>query len=106
MLFEISQSNFQRDILDAEKIVVVDFYATWCGPCRMLIPILEELAEENPDVRFFTVNVDDASDLAGLYEIRNLPTLLIFKEGNVVARNVGAATKFEIEDLLLTAKDL
>jgi thioredoxin 1 len=66
----------------------------------MLTPILEELIQENPGVRIYTVNVDDFPQLASNYDVRNLPTLLVFKHGEVVARNAGAATKFEIEDLL------
>jgi thioredoxin 1 len=70
----------------------------------MLLPILETLAQENPDIKFFTVNVDESIDLSNSYEVRNLPTLLIFKDGEVIARNVGAATKSEVDDLLRSAK--
>jgi thioredoxin 1 len=104
MLFETNNTTFAADVLNSDKVVLVDFYATWCGPCRMLIPVLEALSDENPDVRIFTVNVDDFADLASLFDVRNLPTLLVFKDGEVVARNVGAATKFEIDELLQSAK--
>jgi thioredoxin 1 len=71
----------------------------------MLLPVLEGLAEESPDVKFFTVNVDESVELYTAYDVRNLPTLLIFKNGKVVARNVGAATKFDVDDLIQSAKD-
>ncbi|MDR1597835.1 MAG: thioredoxin [Holosporales bacterium] len=100
MLPATTQDAFQVDVLESSQPVIVDFYATWCGPCRMLTPILEELIQENPGVRIYTVNVDDFPQLASNYDVRNLPTLLVFKHGEVVARNAGAATKFEIEDLL------
>lgn len=99
MLQSAHGAEFESEVLASSQVVLVDFYATWCGPCRMLAPILEEMSEEFPAVKFLKVDVDEETSLASAYEIRNLPTLLVFKEGKVVARNVGSATKYEIENL-------
>lgn len=104
MLVVAQQNNFQEEVLESSQIVLVDFYATWCGPCRMLMPILEELEGQNPNLKIVKVNVDEENELANTYEIRNLPTLLIFKNGNIVSRNVGSATKFEIEEWIRSAQ--
>lgn len=100
MLQAVGAANFGDEVLACPQRVLVDFFATWCGPCRMLMPILEEVASENPDIKIVKVNVDEEADLASDYEIRNLPTLLVFQEGKIVARNVGSATKYEVESLL------
>lgn len=93
----LHEAHFQAEVLESEQTVLVDFFATWCGPCRMLAPVLESVAEQNPGLKLVAVNVDEDPALASAYEIHNLPTILIFKKGQVVARNVGSATKFEIE---------
>lgn len=98
MLIAINEENFQSEVLENQKLVLVDFYADWCGPCRMLMPILAEIAEENDHIDLFKLNVDENTEIANIYEVRNLPTLLIFKDGKVLARNVGSATKLEIEN--------
>jgi thioredoxin 1 len=105
VLVQTNDDSFQADVLNSGGVVLVDFYATWCGPCRMLLPILETLAEENPDIKIFTVNVDESVNLYSSYDVRNLPTLLIFKNGNVIARNVGAVTKSEVDDLIQFGKN-
>jgi thioredoxin 1 len=105
MLFTTGSDRFDEDVLACDKIVLVDFFATWCGPCRVLVPILEELANENPHIRVVTVNVDEEPDLAIAYEVKNLPTLLVFKNGKVVARNIGSVTNYEIEELIQSATD-
>lgn len=99
MLQSVHEAEFEEKILTSSQVVLVDFFATWCGPCRMLAPILDEISAEFSDVTFLKVDVDENPALANTYEIRNLPTLLVFKDGKVVARNVGTATKFEVEEL-------
>ena len=77
-------------------VAVVDFWASWCGPCRMLAPVIEELAEEKPDVKFFKVNVDDEGDLAAAFGISSIPTVIRFENGKPVARHVGYAQKADL----------
>ncbi len=83
-----------------EGITIVDFYANWCGPCRMLAPILEELEEERNDVKIVKVDVDDARELAVKYKISAIPTLIVFKDGNVVANEVGFMSKDDLNTMI------
>lgn len=96
-MITIHEVEFQSEVLESGQTVLVDFFATWCGPCRMLAPVLDHISEQNSSIKIVAVNVDEDPSLASTYEVHNLPTLLIFKQGQVVARNVGSATRFEIE---------
>ncbi len=97
MVKEISSTSFDEDIVNAEKLTVVDFYATWCGPCRKLSPILEEVENEIGDrVNFAKIDTDDNIDAAKKYQVSGLPTLLVFKDGEVVERMVGLMPKSSI----------
>lgn len=88
-----SNDNF-AELLESEKLVIVDFWATWCGPCRMLTPILDEVEEEMPEqIQVVKVNVDDADEIAAQYRIMSIPTLLFFKNGEIVDKTVGAMPK-------------
>ena len=88
-----SNDNF-AELLESEKLVIVDFWATWCGPCRMLTPILDEVEEEMPDeIQVVKVNVDDADEIAAQYRIMSIPTLLFVKNGEIVDKTVGAMPK-------------
>ena len=88
-----SNDNF-AELLQSEKLVIVDFWATWCGPCRMLTPILDEVEEEMPgQIQVVKVNVDDADEIAAQYRIMSIPTLLFFKNGEIVDKTVGAMPK-------------
>lgn len=95
-----SMSNFQSEVLDAKKTVLVDFYATWCGPCRMIAPILEQIASERDDIKIVKVNVDEEGELAAQYGIMSIPTLLVFKNGEVTQRSMGAKPKGQILAML------
>ena len=89
----VNNSNFKNEVLEANGLVVVDFYADWCGPCQMLKPILEEISEERSDVKIVKLNVDEARDIAQEYSIFSIPTVLFFKDGKMVHKFVGFQSK-------------
>ncbi|MCX7881043.1 MAG: thioredoxin [Patescibacteria group bacterium] len=95
MVKKISQNDFQKEVLDAKGVVFVDFYADWCGPCRMTAPIIDALSQEKPEVKFVKLNVDQTPNLASQYSIFSIPTCVIFKNGQVVSQLVGARSKEE-----------
>lgn len=98
MALEITDSNF-REYIDSGKPLVLDFWAEWCGPCRMISPLIEELAEEYKEqVNIGKVDVDNNNDVASEFGIRNIPTILFFKEGKMVDKQVGAVPKAKIEE--------
>jgi thioredoxin 1 len=96
----VNESNFGAVVLDADIPVLVDFYADWCGPCRMLGPVLEQLADEVTDAAIVKVNVDENPDLASRYRISSIPALKVFRGGEVVAEHVGMASKSQLKALL------
>ncbi|MEE1199622.1 MAG: thioredoxin, partial [Christensenellales bacterium] len=81
---KITHADFQQEVLESKTTVLVDFWASWCGPCRMLTPILEELAAENPQVKVCKVNIDEEPELASAYQVMSIPTLIVFKDGKAV----------------------
>ena len=94
----INDENFEAEALKADKPVLVDFFATWCGPCRQMLPIVTELSEELADkVKIVKLDVDEAPKTAEKYEIQSIPTMILFKEGQVKATKNGASTKAELE---------
>ncbi|MCJ8307912.1 MAG: thioredoxin [Rhizobiaceae bacterium] len=96
---KVDTGNFDSDVLNSDTPVVVDFWAEWCGPCKMIAPSLEEISAEMGDkVKIAKVNMDENPDLAAKYGIRSIPTLLMFKEGEPVAIQVGAAPKNKLSD--------
>ena len=97
---KLSLENFEEEVLKSDKPVLVDFNAEWCGPCKMLAPIIEEIAEENDTYKICSLNVDEARDLAYTYEINSIPCLIIFKDGQEMSRSVGFMTKEELKELL------
>lgn len=99
-VLKIDSSNFEKEVLQADKTVLVDFFANWCGPCKMLSPIVDEVAEEVSNVKVCKVNIDEARDLANKYEIMSIPTLLVFKNGNLVNSSLGLVSKQKILDLI------
>ena len=99
-VIKVNNDNFEQEVLQSEKTVLVDFYANWCGPCKMLSPIVDEVAEEVKNVKVCKVNIDEARDLAIKYDIMSIPTLLVFKDGNVVNKSLGLIKKEQVLDLL------
>ena len=95
-----TESSFAAEVLQSDKTVLVDFYADWCGPCKMVAPIVEELANESDAYRICKINVDEAPALAAQYRVMSIPTLMVFQKGEVVQKAVGARPKKAILQLL------
>ena len=96
----VTSENFDSEVLTSEKPVLVDFWASWCGPCRMLSPIVDEIAEEVQTIKIGKVNVDEQQDLAGKFGVMSIPTLILFKNGQPVNKSVGAKSKAALLDFI------
>ena len=96
----ITKENFEAEVLQSEKPVLLDFWATWCGPCRMIAPVIDKLAEERPDVKFGKINVDEQPQLAAQFGVMSIPTLVVMKDGEITNKTVGARPKEQILALL------
>ncbi len=99
-VLEVTSNNFEEEVLKSEKPVLVDFYAIWCGPCKMLAPIVEQIATENDAIKVCRINIDENQDLAVQYGIMSIPTLVVIKNGEEVNRTVGVIGKEEILEIL------
>ncbi|WP_024736301.1 thioredoxin [Enterocloster asparagiformis] len=99
-LEHLSKANFNEKTNSADQVVVVDFFATWCGPCKMLAPVLEKAAEELTNVQFYKVDIDEEMELANQYKIMTVPTLLFFKGGKLVFQNSGVINRKQLESML------
>ncbi len=96
----IHNHNFQEEVIHSEKPVLVDFWASWCGPCRMVGPIIDEIAAEHPEYKVVKINIDEEPELASQYRVVSIPTLLVMKDGQVVQQSVGARPKNQILAML------
>jgi len=97
---KVTNKNFDEEVLRSEKKVLVDFYADWCGPCKMLSPIIEEIANENTDIKVVKINVDEAQDIAAKYNVMSIPTLVVIKNGEEVNKSVGFISKEQVLNLI------
>lgn len=99
-VIEINNDGFENDVLKSEIPVLVDFYASWCGPCRMLRPILDEIADSRTDFKIVSINVDEQEELAEKYGVSSIPCLVVFKDGKEINRSVGLRPKESIEQMM------
>ncbi|MBE6092441.1 MAG: thioredoxin [Selenomonas ruminantium] len=96
----ITKDNFKSEVLDYKGTVLVDFWADWCGPCRMLSPIVDEVATENPSIKVGKINVDEQQELSAQFSIMSIPTLLVFRDGKKISESIGLIPKEQIEKML------
>lgn len=97
---KITNETFQEEVMKSDKPVLVDFWASWCGPCRMVGPIIDEIADERTDIKVCKVNVDEERELAAAFEVSSIPTLVVIKDGKVVNKSLGAKPKAQILSLV------
>ncbi len=96
----ITKNNFQSEVLNSEKPVLLDFWASWCGPCRRVSPIVDEIADERGDLKVGKINVDEQPELASQFQIMSIPTLIVIKNGEITNRSVGVSPKQQILSML------
>lgn len=99
-VISVTADHFEQEVLKAEGIVMVDFWAAWCGPCKMLSPIVDQIAEEHPEIKVCKVNIDEEPSLAIDYKVMSIPTLLVFKNGEKINMSIGVQSKSDIEAML------
>jgi len=98
-ILHITKENFEQEVLKAEKPVLVDFFATWCGPCKMIGPVVEQIASENDDISVVKIDIDEEPELASKYQVTGVPTIMLFKGGEVKDISVGVVPKSKLESM-------
>ena len=96
----ISKENFQKEVVNSDKPVLLDFWAPWCGPCRMVVPIMEEIARERADIKIGKINVDEQPELASQFRVMSIPALVVMKSGRITGQTIGARPKSQILAML------
>lgn len=99
-IMKVTSANFEEEVLNSDKTVLIDFYADWCGPCKMFSPIVESVAQENEDIKVVKIDVDNAQDLAMKYQVMSIPTTVIIKDGKEVNRVVGMVSKSDLIEMV------
>ncbi len=99
-VIHVNKENFRQEVLESTSKVLVDFWASWCGPCRMVSPVLDEIAAENPQIKVVKINVDEQPELASAFKIMSIPTLVVMENGKIVNQSMGARPKQQILDML------
>lgn len=99
-VLNINRNNFEQEVMNSDKPVLLDFYAAWCGPCKMLSPVIDEIARERSDIKVAKVNVDEHADLAAKYRVYSIPTLMVFRNGQVYNKSLGARPKEQILSMI------
>ena len=99
-VIHVTKENFQKEVLESSKPVLVDFFATWCGPCRMLSPVLDEIAQERSDIKVVKIDVDQEQELAAQYRVVSIPSVFVIQNGEVTAQSLGAKPKHQLLAML------
>ncbi len=99
-VLNVTAANFEKEVLQAKQTVLVDFWASWCGPCKMIAPVIDQIAAEHEDIKVCKVNVDEEASLAIDYKVMSIPTLIVFKDGQAANQSVGVQSKSDIEGML------
>jgi len=100
LILTVNKNNFQKEVLESDRPVLIDFWASWCGPCKSLSPIIDEISAEHPEIKVCKVNIDEEQELASRFDIMSVPTLLVIKDGKVVNQSVGLKPKNQILQML------
>lgn len=99
-VLNVTAANFEKEVLQAKQTVLVDFWASWCGPCKMVAPVIDQIAAEHEDIKVCKVNVDEEASLAMDYKVMSIPTLIVFKDGQAANQSIGVQSKSDIEGML------
>lgn len=99
-VLNITKDNFQKEVMESDKVVLLDFWADWCGPCKMMAPQIDAIAEERPDLKVGKVNVDQQQELAIEFQVMSIPTLVVIKNGEVVNKSIGMVPKEQVLSLI------